>query len=336
MKPQLMKFIIIILLHPAFLFAQESAPQWTLVNKQADWTPRDSQGEVVYNGYMWIFGGWHSSYESPPRDVWRSEDGKDWECVSVDAPWIHSDLPVSAVFDNKMWMMGGWYKGRLEGRSASNMVWSSTDGKNWDLVTETAGWSPRCAAAVVTFRGKLFILGGTSEYYDCGDSCLLNDVWYSEDGKNWILATDNAGWPPRAYHQAVVLNNRIYVMGGGNYDPEYHGYNDVWSSADGINWREETDSADWKPRIWFSAVVYREHIWIMGGWSDNPYKNWGDIWYSDDGKSWKELIRPGPKWKERHEHSAFVFKDKIWIAGGMTPPLVNDVWSLKLPDKYDF
>lgn len=36
-------------------------------------------------------------------------------------------------------------------------------------------------------------------------------------------------------------------------------------------------------------------------------------------------------WKERHEPSAFVFQDKIWIAGGMTPPLVNDVWSLKLP-----
>lgn len=32
-----------------------------------------------------------------------------------------------------------------------------------------------------------------------------------------------------------------------------------------------------------------------------------------------------------NEHSVFVFKDKIWIAGEMVPPLSNGVWSLNLP-----
>ncbi len=36
-------------------------------------------------------------------------------------------------------------------------------------------------------------------------------------------------------------------------------------------------------------------------------------------------------WKERHEHSAFVFHDKIWVAGGHAQPLSNEVWSLELP-----
>ena len=39
-------------------------------------------------------------------------------------------------------------------------------------------------------------------------------------------------------------------------------------------------------------------------------------------------------WKDRHEHSVFVFKDKLWIAGGMTPPLTNEVWSLYLPPDF--
>ncbi len=155
----------------------------------------------MYKGYMWILGGWHDSYQAPPRDVWRSNDGKSWEKVLDNAPWLHSDLPMSAVFKNRMWMMGGWYNGRLEGRSASNSVWSSKNGKDWELVTGNAG------------------------------------------------------------------------------------------------------------------------------------KNWDDVWYSTDGKNWTKLKTEGVKWKERHEHSAFVFQDKIWIAGGMTPPLVNDVWSLKLPEK---
>jgi hypothetical protein len=37
-------------------------------------------------------------------------------------------------------------------------------------------------------------------------------------------------------------------------------------------------------------------------------------------------------WKERHEHSAFVFQDKIWVAGGHAKPLSSEVWSLDIPD----
>ena len=36
-------------------------------------------------------------------------------------------------------------------------------------------------------------------------------------------------------------------------------------------------------------------------------------------------------WKERHEHSAYVFQDKIWVAGGHAQPLSNEVWSLEIP-----
>ena len=128
-----------------------------------------------------------------------------------------------------------------------------------------------------------------------------------------------------------MLNGRIYVFGGGNYVPQYVAYNDVWSSDDGIHWRQETGSAPWHPRIWFSTVVYRDHIWVLGGWSGNPYKNWSDVWYSKDGITWSQL-HSDVVWRERHEHSAYVFRDKIWVAGGMVPPLVNDVWSLFLPE----
>ena len=71
----------------------------------------------------------------------------------------------------------------------------------------------------------------------------------------------------------------------------------------------------------------------MGGWSNNPYKNWGDVWYSRDGINWTEY-KPEISWPGRHEHSAFVFQDKIFVAGGMLPPLVNDVWSLDLPEDW--
>jgi hypothetical protein len=37
-------------------------------------------------------------------------------------------------------------------------------------------------------------------------------------------------------------------------------------------------------------------------------------------------------WRARHEHSALVFQDKLWVLGGYDPEaLQNDVWSLAIP-----
>lgn len=311
-------------------YGQSLLPAWKQVTSAADWQPRDSQGEVVYRGRMWIFGGWFNSQSSPPRDVWNSSDGKKWTRLTDSAPWKHSDLPMTLVYDDKMWLMGGWYNGRLPGHEASAEVWSSTDGVRWNQATARAGWSARLAAAAVVFQGKMWVLGGIENYYFGTADSLKNDVWCSTDGKQWKQIIAHAGWSPRAYHQAVVLDDKIYVLGGGNYAPKYHALNDVWCSDDGEHWTEVTPSAAWTPRLWFSSVVYRDKMWVLGGWSDRPSTNWSDVWHSNNGKDWHEL-KTTTVWKERHEHAAFVFQDKIWVAGGMSPPLQNDVWWLELP-----
>lgn len=332
-KSTLVSILLALCLSPGLLQAEEP-PDWKLVTNEAGWQPRDSQGELVFKDQLWIFGGWFDSYEAPPRDVWKSADGQHWSQVDESAPWIHSDLPMSATFQDRMWIMGGWYNGRLPGHSASNSVWSSLDGKEWREETGAAGWSARLAAATVVFRDKLWILGGTENYYFGDSSSLKNDVWSTSDGVHWKQSVKNAPWAGRAYHQAVVLNDRLYVFGGGNYVPEYQAFNDVWSSADGVEWRQETASAPWHQRLWFSAVTYRDHMWVLGGWSNHPSINHNDVWYSKDGRTWNEL-KTKTIWKERHEHSVFVFQDRLWLAGGHAQPLSNQVWSLKLPSDWD-
>ena len=322
-------FSILLCVTSIVAHAQDPTPDWNLEGN-APWQARDSQAEYVFRDQLWVMGGWFQSFEAPPRDVWASADGKEWNQVAGNAPWLHSDLPMNITFQDKMWIIGGWYNGRLPGHSASNQVWSSVDGVQWEQVTAAAGWTPRLAAGLVEFHGRLWMLGGTENYYFGDDKSLKNDVWSSTDGKEWKLETANAGWSPRAYHQAVVLNDRIYLFGGGNYVPDYHAKNDVWSSSDGVNWIRETEAAPWSPRLWFSAAVYRDRMWVLGGWSNNPSKNWGDVWHSTDGKTWEQL-QTKKTWKERHEHSVFVFKDKLWIAGGHAQPLSNEVWSLHLP-----
>ena len=168
---------------------------------------------------------------------------------------------------------GGWRDGRLPNATASSAVWSSEDGAAWELDTARAGWAAREGGAGVAFKGRLWILGGTRQYYfaSAGGGGALNDVWSSPDGKRWTLATSDAGWGPRAYHSAVVLGGRIYIYGGGTYQTAggsgtgrdttgYQAFNDVWSSADGIAWRVETASAPWPPRMWAGAAVYARPV----------------------------------------------------------------------------
>ncbi|MBI1322243.1 galactose oxidase [bacterium] len=321
--------VSLVLILTACISAQADEPPNWVLESTAPWRARDSQAEFAFDDKLWVMGGWFDSFEAPPRDVWASSDGKTWQEVSKEAPWIHSDLPMNLTFGDSMWIMGGWYKGRLPGHSASNQVWRSKDGKTWDQVTPAAGWSPRIAAAAVEFKGRMWILGGTENYYFGDAKSLKNDVWSSADGKTWTLETPEAGWSPRAYHQAAVLGDRLYVFGGGNYVPEYHSKNDVWSSADGKTWRNETESAPWEPRLWFSSAVYRGRMWVLGGWSKEK-DNYGDAWHSADGREWKKL-ETATVWKARHEHSALVHRDKLWLLGGHARPLSAEVWSLQLP-----
>jgi Kelch motif len=307
--------------------------QWELVTGRPGWQPRDSSGELVFKDRMWLLGGWFDSFSQPPRDVWSSRDGRQWELVNAEAPWRHSDLPMTIAYQDRMWLMGGWTGGRLPGHGASNEVWSSLDGREWTLETRSAGWSPRLAGGLVEFRGRMWIVGGTENYYFGDEASLKNDLWSSTDGVNWNLELSQAPWSPRGYHQVVVMDGRMWVMGGGNYVPEYGALNDVWSSADGIHWRCETERAAWSPRLWFSAVPFRDHLWVLGGWSKEPLRNWDDIWISRDGREWRE-VKSDPGWKARHEHSAYVLDDKLWIAAGHANPLSSEVWSLSLPKQW--
>jgi len=306
-------------------------PDWQLMSEHADWAARDSCGEVVHDGRMWLLGGWFNSNSVGPRDVWSSADGCAWSRSTPCAGWRHGDLPTTLAHDGRIWFMGGWYRGRLPGASASNEVWASADGAHWECVTRNAPWSPRLGAAGVVFRDRMWLLGGGERYFDGDDSDLRSDVWHSADGAAWEMATENAPWAGRAFHGALAFADRLWVFGGGDYLPAYRGHCDVWSSPDGVAWTLETERAPWDPRIWFSALVYRGRMWILGGWAEDPSRNFNDVWHSADGVHWQEL-RTDTTWSPRHEHSAWVFEDAIWLAGGNAWPLVNDVWRLQIPE----
>ena len=145
-------------------------------------------------------------------------------------------------------------------------------------------------------------------------------------GSTWVHVKQNAGWSPRLYHAATVLNGKMYVMGGdltGNLALAA----DVWSTTDGITWVEETEAAAFGTRAYANAHTLAGEMFIMGGaTSSNTIGS--DVWSSTNGSTWVSETSTAP-WGPRALYGSTVFAGKIWICGGWGggSTFLNDVWS---------
>jgi hypothetical protein len=282
------------------------------------WQPRDSAGELVFDGAMWILGGWTNT-DGRLNDVWKSTDGVTWQMVTAAAPWAERNTPGVAVHEGKMWISGG---ASSAGTSHSDL-WSSTDGVNWTLATDNAPWGPRSAHTMLSFQGKLYVTGGM----DVATGTHYTDVWSSVDGVAWARAADNA-FPARSMHTSVVYDDKMWVVGGGVYDTTRVfntavDYNDAWFSSDGETWTAATSAAPWKQRRFACSVVHRDYIWLIAG---AHFGNRNDVWVTQNGKDWTEVQEP-TVFSDRHEPSCLSFQGSLWVMGGFDDVRVrNDVW----------
>lgn len=96
---------------------------WTQVNPSALWSARTLHRVAVYEGRMWVMGGydqyWSYTYTPFTNDTWSSTDGVTWTWENTAAPWTPRESHAVLTFDNRIWMLGGNAYGGLD-----NSVWS--------------------------------------------------------------------------------------------------------------------------------------------------------------------------------------------------------------------
>ena len=126
----------------------------------------------------------------------------------------------------------------------------------------------------------------------------------------------------------VVLNNKVWVIGGAQYDYFSSNLTEVWSSGDGMTWRLETKTPGWTSRFGHTCVVDNNNrIWLMGGGNGSTVYN--EIWYSDNGINWTKWPSPA-NWSARKFHASVFFNNKIWVIGGVGSSMnySKEVWSM--------
>ncbi|MCO6458586.1 MAG: hypothetical protein J5I93_25040 [Pirellulaceae bacterium] len=317
--------------------------RWVQVTDRAQYAPRDGAGALVFQDQMWLLGGWNPGDKRHfPRicnnEVWSSRDGATWTLRKPNTFLDRSFDPASdwegrhtagyVVFQDKMWIVGG----DVNQGHYQHDVWNSADGVRWHLVNrdQPVPWGPRALHLTLVFQDKIWILGGqTMPGFAPSEETFYRDIWTTTDGRRWQRVPPvEPYWSPRGMiGGSAVFQDRIWILGGGTYDtpqtPSRNFFNDVWSSADGIHWRQHTAAAPWHPRQYHEVAVFDNRLWVLEGYHrDGGNRN--DVWHSADGTHWQEL--PATPWRPRHAASVFVHDNALWMVAGNN--MQQDVWKL--------
>jgi hypothetical protein len=296
-----------------------ASPSWNTSVANGPWPARDSAHGVVFLNRLWLSGGFSDATNSNSCfitcsffDLWSSTDasGTTWNSAPSFAtattpdprdntPVVNDgvqDVALPTDFYNSYSALAVW-NGQLTAMGST--VWRSPDGVTWarqNLADGTAAPGPVPAGATENSRAVLF---GSALYFVQPDS---GEVYRTTD-PNAAVWTDLGAIPnftPRCASTVFVQQGKIWVEGGGACDYSKL-FNDIWSSADGVNWTESTKTVEWSARMWPCTASGDDGVvWLAGGYAPTDWTtaggtlrprygaNHSDVWYSKDGETWKQ------------------------------------------------
>lgn len=192
--------------------------------------------------------------------------------------------------------------------------WRSNDGgRTWTRTELPLAGLNSAYQKYVQFGDWIYALGAMEGNYT--NMRLSSSIRRTRDFKHWETLATESNLPARVFYGAVVLKDKIWLMGG--YDGKRY-YNDVWNSADGVHWQRVTERAAWSPRnASGGVVVFKDRLFLMGGGvidgEQNPNPRAGhEIWSSADGISWTLVTDRTPRgWGG----TPVVFDGKLWLVG---------------------
>lgn len=184
---------------------------WLTISKTSNLPKRFFYHPFVFDNRIWIIGG--EDKNTKYSDIWSSEDAITWTKQKENLPFGKRSGSQIVTLNNTLYLL-------------DNDVWRSTDGLNWENVTdEIVKGEQIFGYSAQVFDNKIWLLGCNR------NGQFSSQVLLSSDGKYWQTVT--APWLPRGGIAATVHKNKIYMTGGkygGTPDhPDFRYDNDVWT-----------------------------------------------------------------------------------------------------------
>lgn len=261
--------------------AQASAEIWSSTDgvawyrrvAEASFGPRAEHDVLVFADRLWLIG----ENESGDIDVWSSADAETWVQELEVAPFVTNKGVQAAVHEGELYALTA----ETSGGVGDPVIWSSPDGINWTQKNVAAPFGYRLGTGLVSFAGKLFVIGGRGRDFK-------NDIWSSPDGVVWTEEAATASFDPRAFHKVKEWQGKLWLAGGQNQQASEKYVNDVWASDDGVSWAPYAADAGFGIRGHHGLEVFDDRLWVIGG---TGYQKFNDSWSSADGIEWVNQVR---------------------------------------------
>jgi N-acetylneuraminic acid mutarotase len=197
------------------VWSSKDGVTWTAETTDAPWAGRAGLSAVVHDGAIYILGGSQGDDASTGgtgrilfNDVWMSRDGRNWTEVARKGPrWTPRAGAAVVSKGGYLYVLGGERGFSCGFDPASpcqpatqtlyfNDVWRSKDGASWQLVTASAGWSPRPGHQCVVLINQIVCFGGYGEVPGLPPiPANPTDMWTSRDGRAWTQVPPPAAPP---------------------------------------------------------------------------------------------------------------------------------------------
>lgn len=149
--------------------------------------------------------------------------------------------------------------------------------------------------------------------------------------------------PPRAFHAAAALGERLYVFGGHRFLKDaarLHTYGDMWAlDTRTWEWRRCGEQADGQParapcardRAALVPAPDGASLLLYGG-ADASNRRLDDLWLFDsEHETWTEISSVGPRPRPRCSATLCALPNRLLLFGGDTYGVSAELWSLNVP-----
>ncbi|HNT33550.1 MAG TPA: kelch repeat-containing protein [bacterium] len=216
-----------------------------------------------------------------------------WECLP-DMNEARAAFRAVAL-NGKIYVMGGC--NNLSEDLSSCEVFDPATG-SWTMLASMN--QARILFESVVLDGNIYVLGGRTDRGSYSDALSTCEV-YDTNSNTWQALPEMRR--PHDTFQAVVLNNRIYALGGHSpycefFDPEDRSWTLISSMT--------------QARRFFQAVVLKNKIYAFGGDSTNGFVSTAEV-FDPTANQWFRLTEmSAPQGQFRVE----VLRNSIYVIGG--------------------
>ncbi|MEQ1923260.1 MAG: hypothetical protein ABL952_12200 [Pyrinomonadaceae bacterium] len=204
--------------------------------------------------------------------------------------------------------------------SNSNNGVPAASSYKWTQLTEHAAYPTGYNYPIFVAKGLMWAFHAES-------------IWSSADGKAWVRSELPTIRKNVYQSQYVQFKDAIYALGDNSGNYEKMRFNPkIRRTRDFKKWETLAGTSNLPGRIFYGLVVFRDKIWLIGGYDGREYHN--DVWNSADGVVWTNVAEKAA-WSARNIGTITVFRDKIFIIGGGTidgmpnpnPDSDREVWT---------